>query len=101
MSTSDLCCPAEGRRKPPAGGTQPARGAPNAVSVGVIQRITRGGKAHREDMAGTERLKRTAIFVPIEGGFQRKSDQSLEGESMSDKEEHELRCGESFPDVRS
>ena len=32
MSTSDLCCPAEGRRKPPAGGTQPARGAPNAVS---------------------------------------------------------------------
>ena len=66
MSTSDLCCPAEGRRKPPAGGTQPARGAPNAVSVGVIQRITRGGKAHREDMAGTERLKPPAMFVPIE-----------------------------------
>src|SRR5262245_40123884 len=44
--------------------------------VGVIQRITRGGKAHREDMAGTERLKPPAMFVPIKEGFQRKSDQS-------------------------
>jgi hypothetical protein len=42
-------------------------------------------------MAGTKRLKRTAMFVPIEGGFQRKSDQSLEGESMSDK--GSMSCG--------
>jgi len=29
----------------------------------------REGEAHREDMAGTERLKWTAMFVPIEEGF--------------------------------
>src|SRR5215469_8297811 len=40
-------------------------------------------------MAGTERLKWTAMFVPIEEGFP-------EAESMSDEEEHESRCGESF-----
>ena len=30
-------------------------------------------EAHRDDMAGTERLKPTAMFVPIEDGLQRKS----------------------------
>jgi hypothetical protein len=38
-----------------------------------------------EDMAGTVRLKRSTLFVPIEG-FQRKSDQLSEGESMSEEE---------------
>jgi hypothetical protein len=37
------------------------------------------------------------MFVPIEEGFQRKSIHSQKGESMSDEEEHEFRCGESFP----
>src|SRR5262249_41207267 len=48
-------------------------------------------------MAGTERLKRTAMFVPIEEGFQRKSNHSQKESRCQTKEEHESRGGESFP----
>jgi hypothetical protein len=33
-------------------------------------------------MAGMERLKRAAMFVPIEGGFQRKSEEEKAGLSV-------------------
>jgi hypothetical protein len=57
-----------------------------------------GGEAHREDMAGTERLKRTATFVPIEEGFQKKSNHSQKQSrcqtkrSMSPRLEIRSRC---------
>src|SRR5262245_40751800 len=49
-------------------------------------------------MAGTERLKRTAMFVPIEKGFQRKSNHSQKESrcqtkrSMSPGAENRSRC---------
>ena len=61
------------------------------VQVVVIQRITRGGKAHTEDMAGTERLKPPAMFVPIKEGFQRKSDQSQKENRCQTK--RSMSCG--------
>src|SRR5262249_55933628 len=58
----------------------------------------REGGAHREDMAGTERLKPTAMFVPFEEGLQRKSNHSQKQSrcqtkrSMSPGAENRSRC---------
>jgi len=71
------------------------RRLPN-FSVGYLPRSQESGdlvavRLHREDMAGTERLKPPAMFVPIKEGLQRKSDQSQKESRCQTK--RSMTCG--------
>ena len=48
-------------------------------------------------MAGTERLKPTTMFVPVEEWFQRKSNHSQKESRCQTKRSMSPRCGESLP----
>jgi hypothetical protein len=60
---------------------------------GRAKRITREGKAHREDKTGTERLKLTACLCPVRRRVQEKEYSFSEGESILKPRSVPLKAG--------